>query len=183
MPSMSLISILIPFLSIVRGAVILNPRQSVTPPSECDVIPTWEVTSFNWFNSSNNLDCVTQSNARKFQKQSRVQSAEEQGEEKSTYVKTTSNGRRLLQLDLHTWSPDPLRRQSRILRPLRHRGLLHGPPATTSGVRAARHDIHRHERPRVRVLLRVQPAEHPALRGRQRHPVVRRRRVPNQFCR
>ncbi|KAF7958717.1 hypothetical protein EAE96_002251 [Botrytis aclada] len=40
----------------------LQSRQSVTPPPECDVIPTWEVTNFNWFNSTHNLDCVDQSN-------------------------------------------------------------------------------------------------------------------------
>lgn len=62
----SLAIVLLPFLSLTRGAAILNARQGVTIPAECDVIPTWEVTSFNWFNSSNNLDCVTQSNARKF---------------------------------------------------------------------------------------------------------------------
>ncbi|KAK2611739.1 hypothetical protein N8I77_005063 [Diaporthe amygdali] len=57
MPSMPLLSIFLSFLSLTQGA------QSLTPPAECDVIPTWEVTSFNWFNSSNNLDCVTESNA------------------------------------------------------------------------------------------------------------------------
>lgn len=65
MPSLLLVSIFLPFLSLSEAAAILNARQAVTPPPECDVIPTWEVTSFNWFNSSNNLDCVTQSNARK----------------------------------------------------------------------------------------------------------------------
>lgn len=69
MPSTSLISIFLPFLSFVRSTAVLDTRQSLTPPSECDVIPTWEVTSFNWFNSSNNLDCVTQANSRKFGKQ------------------------------------------------------------------------------------------------------------------
>ncbi|KAJ0120613.1 hypothetical protein J7T55_015343 [Diaporthe amygdali] len=64
MPSMSLVTtILLSFLSLTQGTAILNARQSFTPPAECDVIPTWEVTSFNWFNSSNNLDCVTESNA------------------------------------------------------------------------------------------------------------------------
>ncbi|KAH8787859.1 hypothetical protein F5883DRAFT_531009 [Diaporthe sp. PMI_573] len=65
MLSMSLFSVLrvLPFLSLTQGAAIINARQGVTPPAECDVIPTWEVTSFNWFNSSNNLDCVTQANA------------------------------------------------------------------------------------------------------------------------
>lgn len=64
MHSMSLIFVF-PFLTLGRGAAILNARQSVTPPTECNVIPTWEITSFNWFNSSDNLDCVTQANARK----------------------------------------------------------------------------------------------------------------------
>lgn len=64
MHSVSLISIL-PLLGLARGAAILDARLSVTPPTECDVIPTWEITSFNWFNSSDNLDCVTQANARK----------------------------------------------------------------------------------------------------------------------
>ncbi|TGO31133.1 hypothetical protein BPAE_0001g00270 [Botrytis paeoniae] len=40
----------------------LKTRQSVTPPPECDVIPTWEVTDFIWFNSTHNLDCVNQAN-------------------------------------------------------------------------------------------------------------------------
>ncbi|TEY86491.1 hypothetical protein BOTCAL_0007g00180 [Botryotinia calthae] len=40
----------------------LQARQSVTPPPECDVIPTWEVTEFSWFNSTHNLDCVNQVN-------------------------------------------------------------------------------------------------------------------------
>ncbi|ATZ45909.1 hypothetical protein BCIN_01g06060 [Botrytis cinerea B05.10] len=40
----------------------LQARQSVTPPPECDVIPTWEVTEFSWFNSTHNLDCVHQVN-------------------------------------------------------------------------------------------------------------------------
>lgn len=66
MPFLPLVSILLSFLSLSEAAAILNARQAVTPPPECDVIPTWEVTSFNWFNSSNNLDCVTQANARKF---------------------------------------------------------------------------------------------------------------------
>lgn len=69
MSSTSLISVFLPFLSLARGAAIVNARQALTPPAECDVIPTWEVTSFNWFNSSSNLDCVTQANARKFMKQ------------------------------------------------------------------------------------------------------------------
>lgn len=42
----------------------LSPRQAVTPPPECDVIPVWEVTSFQWFNSSHNLDCVNQVDVR-----------------------------------------------------------------------------------------------------------------------
>lgn len=64
----SLAIIVLPLLSLTQGAAILNARQGVAIPAECDVIPTWEVTSFNWFNSSNNLDCVTQSNARKLAK-------------------------------------------------------------------------------------------------------------------
>lgn len=36
----------------------LHPRQSLTPPAACDVIPTWEVTSFSWHNTSDNLDCA-----------------------------------------------------------------------------------------------------------------------------
>lgn len=67
MPSTSLIFIVLPLVSLARGAAILNARHSSTPPEECDVIPTWEVTSFNWFNSSNNLDCVTEANARKLE--------------------------------------------------------------------------------------------------------------------
>lgn len=43
----------------------LQLRQAVTPPPECNVIPTWEVTQFRWFNSSQNLDCVHQVNVRK----------------------------------------------------------------------------------------------------------------------
>lgn len=80
MPSFSIIAILLPLLSLSQGAALLNERQSVTPPEECDVIPTWEVTSFNWFNSSSNLDCVTQSNARKFEEQCPTSSKTVKGE-------------------------------------------------------------------------------------------------------
>ncbi|KAF7877482.1 hypothetical protein EAF04_001159 [Stromatinia cepivora] len=48
------------FLSVVSSSPLLQSVQSVTPPPECDVIPTWEVTNFIWFNSSHNLDCVHQ---------------------------------------------------------------------------------------------------------------------------
>ncbi|CAD6448247.1 5f45502a-fe6c-4381-baf5-fd308ebb828e [Sclerotinia trifoliorum] len=57
------------FLSLLLLSVTVTPStssplpestQSVTPPPECDVIPTWEVTNFIWFNSSHNLDCVNQ---------------------------------------------------------------------------------------------------------------------------
>ncbi|KAG8156892.1 hypothetical protein KVR01_013305 [Diaporthe batatas] len=63
MSSKSLALILLPLISLAQGAAVLSARQGVTIPAECDVIPTWEITSLNWFNSSNNLDCVTQSNA------------------------------------------------------------------------------------------------------------------------
>lgn len=83
MPSLPLVSVLISFLSLGEAAAILNARQGVTPPPECDVIPTWEVTSFNWFNSSNNLDCVTQANARKSEEYTPVMA--EIRENESTY--------------------------------------------------------------------------------------------------
>lgn len=44
------------------SSTVLHPRQSLTPPTECDVIPAWDVTSFRWFNSTNNLDCVSEAN-------------------------------------------------------------------------------------------------------------------------
>ncbi|KAL5333685.1 hypothetical protein BJX70DRAFT_380194 [Aspergillus crustosus] len=34
----------------------LHPR-SIVPPSGCP-LPTWEVTSFNWYNGSKSLDCI-----------------------------------------------------------------------------------------------------------------------------
>jgi hypothetical protein len=40
-------------------AMPLAPRQPITPPPECDVIPVWSVTTFSWYNSTHNLDCVT----------------------------------------------------------------------------------------------------------------------------
>ncbi|KAF3765721.1 hypothetical protein M406DRAFT_356027 [Cryphonectria parasitica EP155] len=43
-------------------AKFINHRQRLTPPPECDVIPVWEVTTFEWFNSSHNLDCADESN-------------------------------------------------------------------------------------------------------------------------
>lgn len=52
-------------LSLVSSAVVVKPRQTVTIPEECNVIPAWEVTTFSWFNSSQNLDCVNQANVRK----------------------------------------------------------------------------------------------------------------------
>lgn len=173
---------LLPFLSLARCAAIINERQSLTPPAECDVIPTWEVTSFNWFNSSSNLDCVTQANARKFGNQ-RLAPSEEKKQKRGLTPTPTSPRGRLLQLNLHTRSPGTMRRQPRALRPVRHRRLLHRPPAAASRVRAPGHHLHRHQRPRLRVVLRVQPAEHPALRGRQRDTVLRRRRVPHQLRR
>lgn len=53
----------LPFLaspSLATGPGFHPRSQALTPPAECDVIPTWEVTAFNWFNSSDNLDCVTE---------------------------------------------------------------------------------------------------------------------------
>lgn len=82
MPSMPLLSIFLSFLSLTQGA------QSLTPPAECDVIPTWEVTSFNWFNSSNNLDCVTASNARKFKTNSALPNQEKEKEETKVLTPT-----------------------------------------------------------------------------------------------
>lgn len=35
-------------------------RPSLTPPPECDVIPTWAVTTFTWHNSTHNLDCASE---------------------------------------------------------------------------------------------------------------------------
>lgn len=87
MPSASLIFIVLPLVSLARGAAILNARQSLTPPEECDVIPTWKVTSFNWFNSSNNLDCVTQANARKSENE-RFTLLKEQGKGKRKSMNT-----------------------------------------------------------------------------------------------
>ncbi|KUI55260.1 hypothetical protein VP1G_02666 [Cytospora mali] len=55
-----LLTLLLTPLSLAAGSPPLSPRQSLTPPAECDVIPTWEVTTFNWFNSSDNLDCVSE---------------------------------------------------------------------------------------------------------------------------
>ncbi|KUI67213.1 hypothetical protein VM1G_03541 [Cytospora mali] len=55
-----LLTLLLTPLSLATGLPPLSPRRSLTPPAECDVIPTWEVTTFNWFNSSDNLDCVSE---------------------------------------------------------------------------------------------------------------------------
>lgn len=52
-------------LSLASSAIVVKPRQSVTIPPECDVIPTWEVTTFSWFNSSQNLDCANEVDVRK----------------------------------------------------------------------------------------------------------------------
>ncbi|ROW17163.1 hypothetical protein VPNG_01318 [Cytospora leucostoma] len=52
--------ILLSSLSLATSSA-LNPRQSLTPPAACDVIPTWEVTSFSWHNTSDNLDCADES--------------------------------------------------------------------------------------------------------------------------
>ncbi|KAK7733314.1 hypothetical protein SLS53_008211 [Cytospora paraplurivora] len=52
--------ILLSSLSLTTSSA-LNPRQSLTPPAACDVIPTWEVTSFSWHNTSDNLDCANES--------------------------------------------------------------------------------------------------------------------------
>lgn len=53
-------ALLLLFTSLSLSAGInLHPRQSLTPPPECDVIPAWEVTSFSWFNSTHNLDCAS----------------------------------------------------------------------------------------------------------------------------
>lgn len=50
--------------SLAASAVIVGPRDSIPIPPECDVIPAWEIASFSWFNSSQNLDCVSQNNVR-----------------------------------------------------------------------------------------------------------------------
>lgn len=53
-------------LAVVSASGTIQSRQSITLPTECDVIPTWEMTNFRWFNSSSNLDCVTEVDVRKY---------------------------------------------------------------------------------------------------------------------
>jgi len=65
MLSITVFSLLFASLSVVSGFNLIQSRQSVTPPPECDVISTWEVTNFFWFNSSDNLDCANPVNVRK----------------------------------------------------------------------------------------------------------------------
>jgi len=65
MLSVTVFPLLFASLSVVSGSNLIQSRQSVTPPPECDVIPTWEVTNFLWFNSSDNLDCANPVNVRK----------------------------------------------------------------------------------------------------------------------
>lgn len=60
MTTMALPLILLPSLALATNSALLSPRQPLTPPPACDVIPAWEVTTFVWFNSTHNLDCVTE---------------------------------------------------------------------------------------------------------------------------
>lgn len=48
----------------LASASVLDPRDSIAIPPECDVIPAWQVTNFLWFNSSHNLDCVSEVDVR-----------------------------------------------------------------------------------------------------------------------
>lgn len=60
MTTMALPLLLFPTLALTTSSALLSPRQPLTPPPACDVIPAWEVTTFAWFNSTHNLDCVTE---------------------------------------------------------------------------------------------------------------------------
>ncbi|KAL4813478.1 hypothetical protein BDW67DRAFT_168063 [Aspergillus spinulosporus] len=46
-------------LALAAGILSLTTAvsSSITPPDGCP-LPTWEVTSFNWYNGSHSLDCV-----------------------------------------------------------------------------------------------------------------------------
>lgn len=54
--SLLLTMLAIPPLTLAKPLIF---RQEVVPPPECDVIPPWVVTTFSWYNSTHNLDCVT----------------------------------------------------------------------------------------------------------------------------
>ncbi|KAL4899077.1 hypothetical protein BDW74DRAFT_164069 [Aspergillus multicolor] len=50
---MALLTLATALLSLTTTAT----SQSITPPTGCP-LPTWEVTTFNWYNGSKSLDCI-----------------------------------------------------------------------------------------------------------------------------
>ncbi|KAG4029934.1 hypothetical protein MFRU_014g02250 [Monilinia fructicola] len=158
MYTQSLLLLLLLLLSTASCTPHLPPRQSITPLPECDVIPTWEMTNFLWYNSPHNLDCANPVDVHR-------------NPNRNPSPKTNPPSPIIQNLHHLPAPQQPPKQQQQPLAPrhLQHQRLPHGtPPPATRGLQVPRQHRAIDARGGVPAMPREQGASDATARGRRR---------------